>query len=251
MLSAECHHLILIQVSEFPVPMRPSCASATVLAIFEMETVLMCFPKEHRFKRRNLRDHRCTTRFTNAFRPFSASDERSSWKRISELKATNELVTATITQLAARSALLLGSGRIDDVLRLRIAVHRPFSVSLPVHCTRGRGLTFTLARVLVSSTYQWARLATHRPQGTHNTSCAARALVPTLAAQPPHVCHRQGDWAVSVGSHMQQDIDISNAPLLGAPIALFDYRSRQKTTIQKIGANFSPDIVVIYKCCTA
>ena len=37
---------ILIQVSEFPVPMRPSCASATVLAIFEMETVLMCFPKE-------------------------------------------------------------------------------------------------------------------------------------------------------------------------------------------------------------
>ena len=46
MLSAECHHQILIQVSESPVPMRPSCASATVLAIFEMETFLMCFLKE-------------------------------------------------------------------------------------------------------------------------------------------------------------------------------------------------------------
>ena len=41
-----------------------------------------------------------------------------------------------------------------------------------------------------------------------HTSCASRALMPTLA-QPPHVCHRQKHWAVSRGSHMQQDMDIS------------------------------------------
>ena len=46
MLRAEWHKSNSHQVSESPVPMRPSCASATVLAIFEMETVLMCFSKE-------------------------------------------------------------------------------------------------------------------------------------------------------------------------------------------------------------
>ena len=71
-----------------------------------------------------------------------------------------------------------------------------------------------------------------------HTSCASRALMPTLAVQPPHVCHRQRDWAASIGSHMQQDIDIAKAPPhLGAPIPVSERRSRLKTTIQKIGYN--------------
>ena len=46
------------------------------------------------------------------------------------------------------------------------------SFSLPVRCARGWGLTFTIARVLVSSTYRWARLATHRHQGTQHSVCS-------------------------------------------------------------------------------
>ena len=47
------------------------------------------------------------------------------------------------------------------------------------------------------------------------------------------------DWAVSTGSHMQQDIDIFFArPHLGAPIPLFEYRSRLKSTMQKKGDSF-------------
>ena len=48
------------------------------------------------------------------------------------------------------------------------------------------------------------------------------------------------DWAVSIGSHMQQDMDISKAPPhLDAPFALFEHHSRLKATIQKIGDNFT------------
>ena len=74
----------------------------------------------------------------------------------------------------------------------------------------------------------------------NHTKCAVRALMPTLAVYPPHVCHRQRDWAVSIGSHMQQDMDISEAPPhRDAPIPMFEYRSLQKTIIPKIGDNFS------------
>ena len=75
----------------------------------------------------------------------------------------------------------------------------------------------------------------------HQTTqhCAVRANMPLLAVLPPHVCHRQRDLAVSLGSHMQQDIDISKAPpYRGAPMPLFEYRSRLKTTIKNIGDNF-------------
>ena len=44
-----------------------------------------------------------------------------------------------------------------------------FSLSLlPVRCARCRGLTFTSAHVLVSSTFRWARLATHRHGEPHH-----------------------------------------------------------------------------------
>ena len=56
-----------------------------------------------------------------------------------------------------------------------------------------------------------------------HTSCVSQALVPTLADSPPHVCHRQRDGAVSIDSHMQQDMGISSAPPhLGTPFPLFD-----------------------------
>ena len=77
--------------------------------------------------RANLNDHRSRTRFTNAFQLFAAHDENSDCERCPELEATNELITARIKQLAARSPLLLGSRRRDDVLRLRSAVHRLLS----------------------------------------------------------------------------------------------------------------------------
>ena len=56
---------------------------------------------------------------------------------------------------------------------------------------------------------------------------------------PPWPCDRCmcviAKGAVSIGSHMQQDMGFSKArPQLGAPIRLFEYRSLQKTTIQKM-----------------
>ena len=106
-----------------------------------------------------------------------------------------------------------------------------------VVCSQGcQCFTLTSARVLALSTYRWASLPTHRHVRPTTQHSAVRALIPSLALLPPHVCHRQRDWAVSIGSHMQQDMDISKAPpRLGAPIPLFEYRSRLKTTIQKIG----------------
>ena len=116
---------------------------------------------------------------------------------------------------------------------------------------RCQGLTLTSARVLGLSTFRWASLPTHRYIRPHN-ACAVRALMPILALHPPHVCHRQRQWAVSIGSHMQQDIDISEAPPHpGAPIPLFEYRSLLRTTIQKIGDNYSRDIVVFCRCFNA
>ena len=35
------------------------------------------------------------------------------------------------------------------------------------------------------------------PPTLETTLCVSRALMPTLAVLPPHVCHRQRDWAVS------------------------------------------------------
>ena len=42
----------------------------------------------------------------------------------------------------------------------------------------------------------------------NHTKCAVRALHAHLGVYPPHVCHRQRDWAVSIGSYMQQDMGI-------------------------------------------
>ena len=51
---------------------------------------------------------------------------------------------------------------------------------------------------------------------------------------------------------MQQDIDIAKAPPhLGAPVPLFEYRSRLKTTNAKLGDNFTRDTVVFDECSNA
>ena len=109
----------------------------------------------------------------------------------------------------------------------------PLSFSLPVYLHKGsRGLTFTSARVLVSSTNRWPRLATHRRRGPRK--CVLCAQVPALAVQPPHVCHRQRDSALSVGSHMPQDMGVSEAPPhLGGPFPLCDTRHVRKPLSKK------------------
>ena len=79
------------------------------------------------------------------------------------------------------------------------------SLSLPVCCTRGRGLTGTSAHVHVSSTYRWARLSTHRQRATSMRSPCSHAHFGRLTAA---CVSSQGDWAVSVGSHMRLYIQV-------------------------------------------
>ena len=85
-----------------------------------------------------------------------------------------------------------------------------------------------------SSTYRKAKLSTHRHTGT--TLCAQSVLsCLTLAVQPPDVCPCQRDWAVSIRSHMQQDMDTFQAPPpLGAPFSLFENHSRQKPRFKQL-----------------
>ena len=82
------------------------------------------------------------------------------------------------------------------------------------------GLTFTLARVRVSSTYRWTKLATHRHKGPHLV-CAHFGRVPNACASSPRDC------AVSIGSHTS-----------GSTASFVSQRSRLKTTIQKSGDSF-------------
>ena len=70
--------------------------------------------------------------------------------------------------------------------------------------TKCRGLTFTSARVLVRAPIDGPGSQPIDVQD--RTLRVVRALMPTLAAQPPHVCHGQKDWAVSTSSHMLQDV---------------------------------------------
>ena len=78
------------------------------------------------------------------------------------------------------------------------------------------------------------------PPTLGTTLCVSRALMPTLAVKPPHVCHRHKDWAVSMGSHMQQDMDIPRRlhTKVLRPLC-FEYRSHLKIAIQKVGDSFA------------
>ena len=73
---------------------------------------------------------------------------------------------------------------------------------LPVCCTRGPGLAFASARVLVSSTYRWARPSTHKHRGPHQ--CVVRALMPALAVSQLHeIANGLGcvHWLIHAAGH--------------------------------------------------
>ena len=110
---------------------------------------------------------------------------------------------------------------------------------LDLSCPQGgRGLTFTSARVLVR-----APIDGPGQQRTDTEDCGeVRALTPPLTLLPPHVCHRRRDWAVSVGSHMQQDTVISWSP--PRPSAFSCHCSPQRPGT-KNGDNVPLDTVVI------
>ena len=121
--------------------------------------------------------------------------------------------------------------------------------------TRGRGLTLILARFLVRAlvdgpSFPLTDMKDHTPVRSP-CSRAHFGRVTTACVSSPR------DWAVSTGSHMQQGMDISQAPPhLGAPIPLFEFRSRQKTTTQKFGDknfgdNFPQDMAVLRTLCSA
>ena len=94
-------------------------------------------------------------------------------------------------------------------------------------------------RVGVSRSFSPASLFEHlsvghafHPPTPRDTHCVVRALTPPLAAQPPHVCHRQRDWAISIGSRMQQDTGNSQgASTSRRSVSFVCHRSCQKTTI--------------------
>ena len=87
-----------------------------------------------------------------------------------------------------------------------LSVSSSFHLYSCFRSTRGRGPTFTSARVLVSSTCRQSRLA-HRHKGLHFTcipcSRAHFTLVPAACVPSPR------DWAVSRGSHKQNN-DMAN-----------------------------------------
>ena len=110
--------------------------------------------------------------------------------------------------------------------------------------TRGRGLPFTFARVLVRAPVDGPSLQPTDNKGPHKEcgpcSHAHFGCVPTACGSSPR------DWVVSIGSHMQQNIDISFGASTSRRTASFvSQRSRLKTTTQKIGDNFPRDIVVV------
>ena len=80
---------------------------------------------------------------------------------------------------------------------------------------------------------------------------AAHALVPTLVVSLPHVCLRQRDQTVSIGSHMQQNMDISQAPpRLSTPFPLLE-TVHIGNLDAKFGGNFASDMAVLGACYNA
>ena len=102
--------------------------------------------------------------------------------------------------------------------------------------SQGVGSHFDFCPRPCPSTCRWVRLATRRHIGPHfvKIPCSRAHLGRATAACVSSPKRR------SIGSHMQQDMGFSKArPQLDAPIRLFEYRSLQKTTIQKNGDNSS------------
>ena len=74
--------------------------------------------------------------------------------------------------------------------------------------TRGRGLTFNIARVLVRAPIDEPGFPTHRHIRT-TQRCEVRALVPKCSPVATACVSSPKDWAVLIGSHIQQEVVIS------------------------------------------
>ena len=90
------------------------------------------------------------------------------------------------------------------------------SLAKPVHIHKGSGSHVDFCPRPCSSTCRWVRFSTPRHSGPHS------ACNPCSCAHFGHVtaaCHRRRDWALSKGSHMQQEMDIflRRLHILGAP----------------------------------
>ena len=89
-------------------------------------------------------------------------------------------------------------------------------------------------KILITNTCRQARLATHRCNGPCST--AARSV---SHAHIGRATHRLRDWSASIGSHMQQDMVIPQAPPRHA--------ARPTTNKnQTIGDNFHSEIILAY-----
>ena len=78
----------------------------------------------------------------------------------------------------------------------------------------------------------FSRLPTHRHKGPH--LCVACALTLPCGGGPTACGSSPRDWAVSIGSHMQLVMVISQGlPRLGEPFPFASDRSKEKTLIQK------------------
>ena len=99
-----------------------------------------------------------------------------------------------------------------------------------------------VSRSLVPSTCRWAKHATDGHNGPHDV---CRPCPNARLGHGAAECHRQRDWAVSIGSHTQ-DIDLSKAPPHPrAPIRLVDTVRVLKTRSTNMAINSPCDTVVI------
>ena len=108
--------------------------------------------------------------------------------------------------------------------------------------TTGRGLTFTSAHILVRAHVDGPGFSTHRHKGPQQ--CEVRALTPTLAFSPLHVCHRLEIGLAHAAGH-------GHVQSASASLRSISFVSRQKTTIHKIHDNFHQEVTVFGTCFNA
>ena len=157
------------------------------------------------------------------------------------------------TRCRRRAQLILQRQRTVLVLRL-VAKTRGAWNMFVCHCaslvpawmfTRGRGLTFTFARVLPRALVVGPGIPP--TDAEDHTRCAVRALTPTLASLPLHVCRRQGTGLSQQGSHMQRNTVTSLTPSMCGR-AIFP---RTRTLDPKMDDDSLQDMDALGTCCTA
>ena len=123
------------------------------------------------------------------------------------------------------------------------------SLTAPVCRTKGRGLTFTVARVLVGAHVDGAG---SQPTDTENhTFCVVRALMPTLTSSQLHVCHRQeSGLSLLAPSRSRTWVFLRRLHILALRV-LFDYRSRQKPRSKKLAIISQETSFSFCQCCNA